>query len=105
MATEMQFCTTIPVEPGSDIEQLRWLARESFENTAAKRGMRVHDYTETVVSPLEIPDKAAKHLPRPIYEYEWYRFEAVGRVDDVALKWAAAESKWRTGEVFGAKSV
>lgn len=102
MATTKQFCATVPLEPGGDVEQLRWLARESFERAASKRGMRVHDYTETIVSPLEIPDKAAKHLPRPIHEYEWFRFEAVGRVDDVALEWAVAESKWRTGVVFGA---
>ncbi|WVX89643.1 minor tail protein [Mycobacterium phage Feyre] len=105
MGASKQFSTTVPIEPDADIEVARWLARESIERTADNRGMKIHDYTETIVPAADIPPKMGEHLPLPIDAYVWYRFTAVGRVDDDLAAWFTAESQHRNEVNAHAKSV
>lgn len=72
-----QYRRTIPVEPGSDVEQLRWLTRESFNQMAAAEGLRIEDYSEAVVPADQIPQSLAEQLPLAVSEYEWREFTAV----------------------------
>jgi hypothetical protein len=77
MAYTRTFSTVIPVEPGADLEVLRWLTRETFERKAELDALRIIDYTEAEVDPDELPPKAAKQLGRPLTEFQWHRFSAV----------------------------
>lgn len=66
--------TVIPVEPGADVEVLRWLTRESFERKADGDCLRLVDYREGTVAAEDIPPKAAKQLAKPVTDYLWLEF-------------------------------
>lgn len=68
--------TVIPVEPDTDLDVLRWLTRESFENKAAGDCLHIVDYKESTLTVDDIPPKAAKQLARPLGDYQWLKFEA-----------------------------
>ncbi|ASR85910.1 minor tail protein [Mycobacterium Phage Niklas] len=87
--------TIIPVEPGADLEVLRWLTRESFENAAGSMGLAITEYAEREVPWLDLPPKAAEHLPLRADEYTWLEFSAVGVIPEVTIEWLTAESAWR----------
>lgn len=76
MAYTRHYHTVIPVEPGADLEVLRWLTRESFTRKAESDCLHIVDYTESTVKLEDIPPKAAKQLSRPLSEYQWLKFEA-----------------------------
>ncbi|ALF01399.1 minor tail protein [Mycobacterium phage LilPharaoh] len=87
--------TIIPLEPGGDLELLRWLTRESFENTAANMGLTITEYNEREVPWLDLPPRAAEHLPLRADEYTWHEFSAVATLPQETVDWLMAESAWR----------
>jgi len=73
-----EYRTIFPVEPGvTDVELMRWFARESFENVAANDFLRIVEYTEQIVDASEIPPRNAALLGRPLTDFEWWLFSAV----------------------------
>lgn len=77
MSNSRQYQQTIPFDPGTDLDTLRWLVRESFETTAAADGLVVTEYSDDeIVSPAAIDPAAAKKLDRPVADYVWRRFTA-----------------------------
>ena len=76
MAYSKTMATTVPVEPDADVDLLRWLARESFERTAASELLQITDFTETVVPWEDIPPKIGQQLGRPVEDFIWHRFTA-----------------------------
>ncbi|QFG11447.1 minor tail protein [Mycobacterium phage Ekdilam] len=90
--------TTIPIEPGADVEVLRWLTRESFERAAGFDGLTISEYAEREVPWTELPPKAAEHLPLRVDEYDWREFTGTGAVSEVAIEWLTAESAWRKAQ-------
>ncbi|WP_396902710.1 hypothetical protein [Mycolicibacterium sp.] len=79
MSTDAKvYQSVIPVEPGTDTDQLKWLTRESFETTAAAEGLHVVAYSSSTVpaSEVKIDDREAEKLPLPLDEYEWWLFTA-----------------------------
>lgn len=72
-----QYRRTIPVEHSADVEQLRWLTRESFDQLAAAEGLRIEEYGEAVVPADQIPAALGEQLPLEVSEYEWREFTAV----------------------------
>ncbi|AHB79556.1 hypothetical protein PBI_VALIDUS_26 [Mycobacterium phage Validus] len=95
------FRTIIPLEPGADLEVLRWLTRESFDRTAGNLGLTIVEYNEREVPWTDLPPKAAEHLPLRADEYTWHEFTAVGAIDEVAIEWLTAESAWRNAQAGG----
>ncbi|ASR85227.1 minor tail protein [Mycobacterium phage SirPhilip] len=93
--------TIIPIEPGADVEVLRWLTRESFEKAAGFMGLTITEYGEREVPWTELPPKAAEHLPLRADEYEWREFTGTGAVSEVTIEWLVAESQWRKSEAGG----
>uniref|UniRef100_A0AAU8GQ61 Minor tail protein n=1 Tax=Mycobacterium phage Pharb TaxID=3136626 RepID=A0AAU8GQ61_9VIRU len=85
--------TVLPIEPEHDVEQARWLTRESFERKAAQHGLVIVDYRERTLTLDEIPPKAAEHLPRPLTDYSFVEFVGTARVNEVLLQWVTAESQ------------
>lgn len=76
MAYTRTYRTIIPVEPDANLEVLRWLARESFERQAGGDSLRITDYRESTVPLEDIPPRAAKELPKPLSDYQFYEFTA-----------------------------
>lgn len=75
----------IPVEPGTDLELLKWLTRESFEVTAASDQCRILSYSAGQLDAAQIPVKVADDLPHPVEHYDWWLFTAdLERVSDAA---------------------
>lgn len=72
-----RYHTIVPVEPGVDLDVLRWLVRESFERKAAGDSLRIAEYVEAEIGADEIPPKAAKQLGRPLTDFLWHSFSAV----------------------------
>lgn len=104
MGYKRTYRVVIPVEPGTDVELLRWLTRESFERKALGDSLRLVEYSESVVPLDRIPPKAADHLPLPLSDYEFREFVGVGEVDDDVIAWLTAEDVWLKG-VLSANSV
>lgn len=77
MAYTRNYRTVVPLDPGTDLEVARWLARESFERKAAGDCLQIIEYTEAEVGADEIPPKVGKQLPRPLTDYLWFEFSAV----------------------------
>jgi hypothetical protein len=96
MPQEKRYRTMVPIEHGADRELARWLARESFEKTAASEGLRIVEYYERDVAVGEIPPKVAEQLGRPATDYDWFEFSGLGRLDRELFDWLAAECAWRT---------
>ncbi len=96
MAYTKHLRSVVPVAPGDDVELLRWLTRESFETAAGNQGLTVVEYAEAILSPDQIPPKAAEHLALPIEAYEWREFAAVAAVEQITVDWLVAESEWRS---------
>lgn len=86
--------TTIPIEPGADVEVVRWLTRESFERAAGFDGLTITEYGEREVPWTELPPKAAEHLPLRVDEYTWLEFTGTGAVSETQIEWLTAESAW-----------
>jgi hypothetical protein len=72
-----QYRTIVPAEPGTDVELLRWFARESFEKVAAGDFLRIVEYTEQIVDASEIPPRNAELMGRPLTDFQWWLFSAV----------------------------
>lgn len=80
MAYTRSYHTIVPLEPGGDVDVLRWLARESFERKAAGDCLTIVDWREGTVPANEIPPKAGKQLGRPVGDYQWFSFAATATV-------------------------
>ncbi|ASR85037.1 hypothetical protein SEA_TIERRA_25 [Mycobacterium phage Tierra] len=93
--------TIIPIEPGADVEVLRWLTRESFETAAGFDGLTITEYSEREVPWVELPPKAAEHLPLRVDEYTWLEFVGTGAVSEVTIEWLIAESAWLKAQKAG----
>lgn len=79
-----EYATIFPVEPGvTDIDVMRWLARESFEKTAANDYLHIVEYSEEIVAADEIPPRNAELLGRPLTDFEWWKFSAVASAQSV----------------------
>lgn len=77
MSTDQKlYRRVVPIAPGVDADTLRWLTRESFENTAAVDHLVVVEYAERDIHPAEIPVEAADDLDLPIERYRWVEFSA-----------------------------
>lgn len=76
MAYIRTYRTVIPVDSDADLEVVRWLTRESFDRKAAGDALAIITYSESEVSPDDIPPKAAKRMPRPATDYVWLEFTA-----------------------------
>ncbi|QJD50326.1 minor tail protein [Mycobacterium phage MarkPhew] len=87
--------TIVPIEPGTDVEVVRWLTRESFEKTAGFDGLTIVEYTEREVPWTDLPPKIAEHLPLRADEYDWREFVGTGAVSETQIEWLTAESAWR----------
>lgn len=84
MSAARQLRTLFPQPPDTDTDVLRWLARESFELTAAAEGLHIVEYRESTV-PLEtIPRAAQDHLDLPIEAYTWHEFVAYAERPEAA---------------------
>jgi hypothetical protein len=68
--------TVVPVAPDADVDLLRWLARESFEQKADGDMLRIISYAESTLRPDQIPPKAAKSLGKPLTDFVFYEFTA-----------------------------
>ncbi|QFG09218.1 hypothetical protein SEA_EFRA2_26 [Mycobacterium phage Efra2] len=101
MAYTKSYRTIVPLEPDADLDLARWLARESFERTAGNMGLTIVEYAEREVSWLDLPPKAAEHLPLRADEYTWYEFTGVGAIPAEAIEWLTAESAWRNAQAGG----
>ncbi|QFP94813.1 minor tail protein [Mycobacterium phage Marshawn] len=99
MAYTRTYRTIIPVEHGTDMDVLRWLTRESFHNAAGFDGLTISEYSEREVSWLDLPPKAAEHLPMTADMYQWFEFSATGGVAVETIEWLTAESAWRKQQV------
>lgn len=95
----------VPVERGADVDVVRWLARESFEIAAAGDGMEILDdtYTERKVPISEVPKEFADLLGRPVTDFDWYEFRAVGQVNEAVFDWLSAENLWQYDEYLKAE--
>lgn len=83
MSQQKEIRRIIPVDPEeTDIEQLKWFTRESFELTATADHCRIVDYTTSVLDPSEISPQVAENLPHPIEHYQWWCFTAVIELAD-----------------------
>ncbi|TWS20771.1 hypothetical protein FK529_05440 [Tsukamurella asaccharolytica] len=80
------------VEPDTDLEQMRWLQRESFQRRAAADMLRIVDYTETEIPTDELNPAVAKDLPRPLEDYQCFEFIGVAEVDRDAVAALTAEA-------------
>lgn len=69
----------------------RWLARESFENTAAGDRLDLVEYAERLVPHAEVNPLLSEQLGRPIEDFDWFEFSGLGRLDQAAFDWFAAE--------------
>lgn len=95
MAYEKRYRTVVPIEIGADVQVARWLARESFEVTAAADGVEIVEYAERTVPVDEIPPRALEALGRPLTDFEWYEFTGLGRLNKPLFDWLSAECAWR----------
>lgn len=93
MAYQKQYRTIVPVEHGLDHDQARWLARESFEKRAAADALNIADadYTERQVPVDEIPPKVLEQLGRPLTDFDFFEFTAIGRLNQELFDWLSAE--------------
>ena len=66
-----------PLTPDIDLDQLRWLTRESFDQTAANEGLVIEDYTETVLAAKDAVPVNTK-IPAVAVAEEWMAFTANG---------------------------
>ncbi|ASR87194.1 minor tail protein [Mycobacterium phage LastHope] len=101
MSYTKSYRTIVPLEPGADLAVLRWLTRESFDRAAANLGLTIVEYGEREVPWIELPPKAAEHLPLRADEYTWHEFTGVGAVSEVQIEWLTAESAWRNAQAGG----
>lgn len=77
MSTDRRdYRTVVPTLPGTDLDVLRWLTRESMQDTAAADGLIVTDYREGEIPAEEIPRANQEHLDRPIEDHRWLEFTA-----------------------------
>jgi hypothetical protein len=103
---EKRYKTIVPVlrpagldpltELGGDDEHqdhatARWLGRESFENTAAGDRLELVEYSERLVPLEEVNPTLADMLGRPVADFDWFEFSGLGRLDQDAFDWFAAE--------------
>lgn len=98
-AQDKRYRVIVPAELGADRDVLRWLARESFEKTAASDGRQVVEYYERDVPPGEIPPKVVEQLGRSATDFDWFEFSGVGRFDQELLDWLSAECAWRGEQI------
>lgn len=82
MADQRTYRRIIPLEPGQDLELLRWLTRESFETTAANDACVVVDYSERDVPFDEIPPEVVKRMRLPVRRYRWREYVAIAQRPD-----------------------
>ncbi|QJD50427.1 minor tail protein [Mycobacterium phage Chris] len=87
--------TIVPLEPGIDVDTVRWLTRESFENAAGFDGLTIVEYAEREVPWTDLPPKIAEYLPLRADEYVWREFTGTGAVSETQIEWLTAESAWR----------
>ncbi|OHU55922.1 hypothetical protein BKG83_17255 [Mycobacteroides chelonae] len=84
MTAARQLRTLFPQPPDTDVDVLRWLARESFELTAAAEGLHIVEYRASTVPPESIPRAAQDHLDLPIETYTWHEFVAFAERPEAA---------------------
>lgn len=94
--------TTEDLAPGAreghpDVLIARWLGRESFENTAAGDRLQLVEYSERIIPTDEVDPRLAEHLG-PLDGFIWFCFEGLGRLDQAAFDWFAAEFVWKCEE-------
>ena len=90
MAVTKTYRTVIPAPPGTDLEVMRWLVRESFDLKAASEGLTISDYTETELEANDLtPTSTSKQQSfasrvfeiifniAPTDAYQWFQFTAV----------------------------
>lgn len=113
MAFEKRYRTVVPVPRPAGVERLaaiggddehqdyataRWLARESFERTAAGDRLDLVEYDEELVPLDEVDPRLAEKLGKPLDAFEWFRFSGLGRLDQDKFDWFAAEFRWNCEE-------
>ncbi|AYD84606.1 hypothetical protein SEA_PAITO_21 [Mycobacterium phage Paito] len=106
---EKRYKTVVPVPRPAGVEPLtelgaadehqdyritRWLGRESFENTAADDRLELVEYAERLVPIDEVDPRLAEMLGAPVEEFEWFEFSGLGRLNQDAFDWFAAEFRY-----------
>jgi hypothetical protein len=77
--------TVVPLEPDADRELALWLARESFERTAAGDGLTIIDDTfawrevDLAEFPAEAVAKTGSQLGRPAEAFTWVEYTGTAR--------------------------
>lgn len=99
MAYEKTYRTVVPVEHDADHDQLMWLARESFEKTAASDGLSIVEYGEREVPVSEIPPETEELLGRALTDFIWFEFTGLGRLDEELMDWFTAECAWKNSQL------
>ncbi|AKF14883.1 minor tail protein [Mycobacterium phage MOOREtheMARYer] len=99
--------TTEDLEPGAreghpDILTARWLGRESFENTAAGDRLELVEYHERIIPTDEVDPRLAD-VVGPIDKFVWFEFSGLGRLNEAAFDWFAAEFVWKCEEWLAAE--
>lgn len=110
---EKRYSTVVPVELPAKMErpatidellsgegepttmQARWLARESFERLAAEDRLELVEYHEDLVDPADVPPKIVERMGRPADAFLWFRFSGLGRLNQDAFDYFAAEFVWK----------
>jgi hypothetical protein len=85
-----------------DLLTARWLARESFENTAAGDRLDLVEYGERIV-PLDEVDPRLAEKVGPLDGFVWFEFSGLGRLDQDKFDWFAAEFVWKCEEWLAAE--
>lgn len=99
MAYRKTYRTVVPIEIDADIEVARWLARESFENTAAADCLQIVEYTERELAIDDIPPRVLGQLGRPLSDFRWFEFTGVGELNQPLFDWLSAEITWRNTQI------
>lgn len=95
---------TIDEATHQDFAIARWLGRESFENTAAGDRLDLVEYSERLIPLDEVDPRLADVLSGPIDSFVWFGFEGLGRLDQDAFDYFAAEFKWKCDEWLAAEA-
>lgn len=109
---EKRYRTVVPIPRPAGVERLtvlgaddehqdytiaRWLARESFERTAAGDRLDLVEYSERLV-PLDEVDPRLFETLGPLDGFEWFEFSGLGRLDQDKFDYFAAEFTWKCEE-------
>lgn len=81
-----------------DLILARWLGRESFEKTAAEDRLDLVEYHERIVPLEDVNPTLAELLGQPIDTFVWFEFSGLGRLDQDAFDYFAAEFQWKCEE-------